>query len=77
MNSRYFLARRLLGPHLYTKCWKLKRDGRRRPGWPDLYHGKGYIFNDNEEFDYDLWTCDDVNECKEGFDECSSGGFFF
>ena len=36
---------------------------------------KGYLFNDNGEFDYSLWTCDDVNECKEGFDECSSDEF--
>ena len=35
----------------------------------------GYLFNDNGEFDYALWTCDDVNECKEGFDECSSDEF--
>jgi len=35
----------------------------------------GYLFNDNGEFDYSLWTCDDVNECKEGFDECSSDEF--
>ena len=35
----------------------------------------GYLFNNNDEFDYALWTCDDVNECKEGFDECSSDEF--
>lgn len=33
---------------------------------------EGYEFNDNEEpFNFTLWTCDDVDECAEGIDNCN------